>query len=124
MNWEHAHNNILSLIRKGLSINTINSSCRTVLEVPPYKCKQYNQSEGFKVNIGKESNVTIDIPLSMLKGIYENAIKNNRIYENKVFVKLYPNEQKIHPCHVHVVGQIFVKAKIAIEISTRKYKII
>ena len=123
MNWEKAYQMIISNIKKDLEINTKNSTFRVILETPPYKCVGYN-SEGFKVKIGDNKNSWIEIPISMLKGLYENAIENRNTYNNSVFIKLYEKQQIAHPCHVHVVGQLFVNAKLAIENGSRDYKLI
>jgi hypothetical protein len=122
MNWEKACQMIFSNIQKGLEINTKNSSFRKILEIPPFQCIGYNNCEGFKVRIGSSS--TIVIPLSMLKSTYESAIMNNNTYDNSVFIKLYSIQQTQHPCHVHVVGQIFVHSKLAKQVGNRSYKLL
>lgn len=126
MNWETANSQILSNLSIGLGINTRNSSHRVILQIPPYQCNTFNYGkvEGFKVKIGSSENSTIEIPMSMLKSIYEASINNNGVFDNGVFVKLFAKQQIQHPCHVHVVGQIFVKAKLAKFDGSRKYTLI
>ena len=58
---------------------------RTILEGPDYQCYSYDYAgaKGFKVKIGEKTS--LDIPFTMLQSVFEDAIANNRIYENKVF---------------------------------------
>lgn len=113
MEWELVQKAFLE-ISKGTDLNTKNSSYRVVLENPPYICKKYGyNSIGFKVQIGE--NQYIDIPLKMLNTIYDYSIKMGGIYNSKVFRNLFPKQASGHGCHIHVVGQLFVKAGVAVQ---------
>ena len=48
----------------------------------------------------------------MLKA-YFFAMKSPDGYDSDFFRQRFPIQAKDHPCHVHVVGQIFVVAGIA-----------
>jgi hypothetical protein len=122
MNWEKACQKILSSIHKGMEINTKNSSFRKIIETPPYKCSGYDYCEGFKVRIG--TSATVDIPLSMLKTTFENSLLNQNVYNKSVFIKNFSRQQEQHPCHVHVVGQIFVNANVAVQDGHRNYNML
>jgi len=41
------------------------------------------------------------------------ALKERGMYNKEVFKICYPLQDIDHPCHVHVIGMIFVKAGIA-----------
>ena len=75
---------------------------------------------GFRVRIGIQSDASIKFPWDMLQACYNqmNALKR---YDGKIFKSLYCKQRKQHPCHVHVVGQIFMRAGLAAQISSRVY---
>lgn len=119
MNWKEAETMIRHAIITGVKLDK-----RTILYGPEYACYHYdyNGTKGFKVKIGVDTS--IDIPFTMLQSVFEDAIDNNRIYENKVFRKNFDRQYKAHGCHIHVIGRIFEKAGIATQIDKRRYKII
>lgn len=119
MNWKEAE----TLIRHTIIVSTKLDN-RTIEDGPDHPCwgYNYNGTPGFKIRIGRTT--CIEIPFIMLQTVYEDAIANNRIYENKVFKNKYERQLKSHGCHVHVVGKIFEKAGIAIKIDKRKYKVL
>jgi hypothetical protein len=119
MKWEQAKILISNNIVTGMKFDN-----RTVLEGPDYPCLHYNYAgeKGYKVKIGMTTS--IDIPFSMLQSVFEDAVANNRIYENTVFRKKYNKQYVAHGCHVHVIGRIFEKAGVASQINKRRYKII
>jgi hypothetical protein len=41
----------------------------------------------------------------------------NEVYDGDYFREHFPLQAVDHPCHVHVVGQIFVKAGLAKQIN-------
>lgn len=100
-------------------INTPNSN-RVILKTN-IPCEKYNNDLGIKVQIGQTTSIYI--PYSMLVHLVKDAIQNNRIYNRSVFNTLYPRQCKNHPCHVHVVGMILVRAGIANRLDSRNYKI-
>lgn len=119
MAWSDSHS-LLRDIKKDQLI----SSSRRILDTPPFQCKskRYNYNEeGFLVQIGKASKIKISI--SMLKACYEEAVKNNQIYNRAVFQKFYAVQLKDHGCHVHVIGQIFLLAGVADLFDEHSYKI-
>jgi len=113
MDWNEAKAKIEGKIVVGTDLNT--SRCRNgyrkVIETN-HICKKYNYNgeKGFLVPINKKNK--IEIPWSMLERCFP-ALKEKEGYNKKVFEKYYPCQCKDHPCHVHVVGMIFVKAGIA-----------
>jgi hypothetical protein len=125
MTWAQAHNLIIQNITQGLKLDK-NSRFRIVSQVPPYKCsaKNYNSNEGFKIQIGQKT--FIDIPITMLQTIFNDAALNNGIYNKNVFRIHYPTqaEKNGHPCHVHVVGKIFEIAGIATMEDKNNYRLI
>lgn len=114
MAWNEAHNLIIENILIGTDLNTENSTFRFVLQEPPYPCtrQEFLGLPGFKVKIGLTS--CIDVPMLMLKSIYEQSIVNNQIYNHEVFNHLYPQILKVKGCYVHVVGMIFLVSGVAI----------
>ena len=118
MNWKKAESLISRNIVAGMKLDN-----RTVLEGPDYQCCKYDYAgtNGYKVKIG--ANTSIDIPFTMLQAVYEDAIINNRTYENKIFKKKYSRQLAAHPCHVHVIGRIFEKSGVATQVDNRRYKI-
>lgn len=62
------------------------------------------------VPIGKSD--IVKIPWSMLLECF-NQMNDSGYYDGVFFNKRYPRQALDHPCHVHVVGRIFVVAGIA-----------
>jgi hypothetical protein len=118
MNWREAEVLIYHAVAAGMKLDN-----RTILDGPDYPCYHYdyNGTKGFKVKIGMDTS--IDIPFTMLQSVFEDAIINNRTYENKVFKKKYARQLIAHPCHVHVIGRIFEKSGVATQVDKRRYKI-
>jgi len=113
MAWNEAHNLIIEYILIGTDLNTARSTDRTVQEVPPYPCIRFGfgGSVGFKVIIGDKD--FIEVPLEMLRNIYEQSVINNQIYNHHVFDQLYPQILRVKGCFVHVVGMIFQVSGVA-----------
>jgi predicted HTH transcriptional regulator len=115
MNWDQVIIKIKEKIQLGTDVNTIVSTYRFVVEIPPYKCKQYDNKEGYKVKIGE--NNAIKIPISMLQTLFQNSQKNNNTYNTKVFRDAFPVQAKNHGCHVHVIGKIFEKSGSVVNVG-------
>ena len=113
MNWAEASILIKNTIQKGDDVNSQKSTFRFVDQVPPFQCKRYDykNEEGYKVRIGVKH--LIEIPISMLETTFNQALANNRTYNNKVFADAFPKQAKNHGCHVHVVGRIFELSGVA-----------
>jgi len=113
MNWAEASILIKNTIQRGDDVNTHKSTFRFVIQVPPFQCNRYNyqNEEGYKVSIGERDFVVI--PITMLETVFNLAVENNRIYDNKVFADAFPKQVKDHGCHVHVVGRIFELCGVA-----------
>jgi len=106
MQWIEAYKEIQNLKKDQLI-----SASRKILQIPPYLCnsKRYDYNEiGFEIKIGQISK--IKIPISVLQSCYEEALINEGFYNRSVFKKSYPLQLTDHACHVHVIGQLFVKA--------------
>ena len=107
MNWYEAKAKIKDNIKVGTDFNTTNSHYRFVKAIEENK---------FIIPIGKSSNISIS--WEMIEKCFQ-ALNGNG-YNGKYFRKLYPAKAANHPCHVHVIGQIFVAANIAF-IDKSKY---
>ena len=101
MNWKEAKSRISKSIYVGLDLNSKKSKQRRILGYNPHGC--------FVVSIGRRAS--INIPWNMLKNCFD-AMIDKECYDGRVFRSLYPREAKVHPCYVHVIGQIFVVGKI------------
>lgn len=118
MEWKEASKKIQQLKKDELI-----TTSRKILQIPPYLCnsKRYNYNEpGFEIKIGKKSK--IKIPVSIIQYCYEEALKNGGLYNRQIFKKLYPFQLSDHACHVHSIGQLFVKAGLADFIDKQNYK--
>lgn len=113
MIWEEALPLIIQHIVVGTDLNPA-LQYRNVVAGPNYVCNtyDYNGSLGYSVQIG--ANNFIEIPLSMLEILLNNAMGNGGIYNNGVFHDTFPQQLNNHGCHVHVVGKIFQNAHIAL----------
>lgn len=113
MTWAQAKSRIARRIRVGTDLNNLNSSHRIVLSVRNDISSSrygYNNEDGFQVQIGSDSSICI--PLSMLRTCY-GALGSQNGYGGAFFRQHYATQAGDHPCHVHVVGQIFVTAGLA-----------
>lgn len=121
MEWKEAVQLLISNIQRDLHL-TPNVNFKIVREVPPYRCKNYNNSEGFRVQVGTTSFV--NIPLEMLQTIFEASIQNKNTYKRAVFKEFFPRELNTKPCNVHSVGKLFEHAGIMEMVDKRTYRII
>lgn len=115
MEWGKAKVQIIQNVSVGTDLNTSDSSHRTVLEIRKNiysKRYGYKNESGFQVRIGSSSS--IPIPFSVLKQCY-GALAKSSGYNGDFFRNHFPKQADDHPCHVHVVGQIFVAAGLAKE---------
>ncbi len=121
MTWEQTEILLKENVKVGLHL-TPHTNYKFVREVPPFICKNYNNTEGFRVQVGKSSY--INLPLSMLKELYQTASQNNNIYNSSVFKNAYPKEIGYKPCYVHSVGKLFEHAGVMKLINKREYIIV
>lgn len=123
MDWKEARYRIETHVRVGTDLNTKASTYRFVDEVDaPIKSDRYgyDNERGFVVPIGQSNK--IKIPWSMLEAcFYELGTPDG--YSTDSFRERFPLQYKDHPCHVHVVGQIFAIAGIA-EAEGNRYRAI
>lgn len=121
MDWNEALEKIRHKVKKGMCIDP-QSKFRFIIDGPDYACHSYNYNgtNGYKVKIGTKES--INIPISMLKVIFEETLANNGVYNNGVFSKYFGLQKNHHPCHVHVVGKIFLVAGIVTQDNKRDYK--
>ena len=121
MKWNEA----LPLLKANIGLDlhlTPDKSFKIVREIPPYKCKNYHNAEGFRVQVGTKSFV--NIPLEMLKTVFEASLKNNKTYDRDIFRDQFPRELNAKPCNVHSVGKLFEHAGIMLMVDKRNYQIL
>ena len=118
--WFSAQAKINANILIGTDLNTSFSSFRKIKSI----CTDINnerygyfKEKGFEVSIGQSTKVKI--PWSMLEKCFA-ALSSTEGYSGKFFREFYPQQAKDNPCHVHVVGQIFVVSGLA-NTENRKY---
>ena len=113
MDWEDAQDKIKAYIKVDTDLNTPSSSRRVVESVasPIYSKRYgYRNESGFVVPIGQSAK--LKIPWSILKKCF-SQLNSSEGYSGASFRKQFPLQAKDHPCHVHVVGRIFVVAGLA-----------
>ena len=113
MNWDQAQRQIRAKIRAGTDLNTPASTYRFAKSVSSTFDSHrygYHNERGFTVSIGRSNRIRI--PWSMLKECFAQVISPDG-YDGTSFRKQFPLQALDHPCHVHVVGRIFVAAGIA-----------
>jgi hypothetical protein len=118
MKWEK----VLELLKSNIQLDlhlTPEKSFKIVREIPPYKCRNYNDVDGFRVQVGE--NTHVNIPLTMLETIFEASKRNNNIYNRAIFKENFPRELNAKPCNVHSVGKLFEHAGIMQKIDKRNY---
>ncbi|WP_341222143.1 hypothetical protein [Polaribacter atrinae] len=103
MNWNEAELLLRKNIHTSLHLSP-DAQFKIVKEIPPFKCKNYNSSEGFRIQVGAKNEV--NIPISMLQKLYEKTILNNGIYNRTIFKENFPRELNNKPCYVHSVGKL------------------
>jgi hypothetical protein len=120
MNWSEAELLLRKNIHKSLHLSP-ESQFKIVKEIPPFQCKNYNSSEGFRVQVGAKNE--INIPISMLQKIYEKSILNKGVYNRAIFKECCPRELNNKPCYVHSVGKLFEWSGVMEMIDKTNYKI-
>ena len=121
MKWNEA----LPLLKAKIGLNlhlTPEKNFKIVRDIPPYKCKNYNNSEGFRVQVG--TNTSVNIPLDMLEIIFEATKQNNNTYNRAIFETNFPRELKAKPCNEHSVDKLFEHAGIMQMLDKRNYQIL
>jgi hypothetical protein len=121
MNWNEAELLIRKNIHKALHLSP-ESQFKIVKEVPPYKCKNYNFSEGFRIQVGAKNE--INVPISMLKKIYGKTILSGGIYNRAIFKENFPRELINKPCYIHSVGKLFEYSGCMKKVNNYDYKIV
>jgi hypothetical protein len=121
MNWNEALLSLKTTIGLDLHL-TPEKNFKFIREIPPYKCKNYNNSEDFKVQVGERSFV--NIPLEILETIFEAAKLNNNTCNRAVFKSNLPRELNAKPCNLHSVGKLFEHAGVMEMIDAQNYKIV
>jgi hypothetical protein len=119
MTWNEARELIRHNISLDTDINTEQSTFRKIMNINHY-CNRYdyNNELGFSVRIGQSTQ--IEIPWSILHNCF-NALSLPKGYNGTFFREHYQTQAEQHPCHVHVVGMIFVVSGIANKINSRSY---
>jgi len=110
MDWPEAREWIRQRTRVGTDVNSPRSTRRVVEALGPLAAGDrygYRAETGFLVRIG-ESN-SIRIPWTMLETCF-SALQTGPGYDGAFFRKHFPVQARDHPCHVHVVGQIFPRS--------------
>jgi len=115
--WSKARETIERTIRKGTSLGRQGTSRREVVEVD-HSCSRHGGERGFEVRIGVNSAETVDIPWSMLETCYGELVSGG--YDARTFRKHYAPQARVHPCHVHVVGMMLVRAGLATSDSRKQ----
>ena len=112
MNWEEAQIMIRNAMVIGSNINTNNSTDRKIVAVDvPLDKYDYNGALGFQVKIGVASKKQISIPWEILEVCFAQ-LNTKQGYNVKFYKENFPRQYN-HPCHVHTVGQIFMRSGIA-----------
>lgn len=120
MNWEEAEINLRETINFNEHLAG-EEQYKIVTNIPPYICRNFKE-EGFRIRVGKTNY--INVPISMLRLVFESSIINNGIYERKIFERLYPILCADRPCYVHSLGRLFVRADVMTPNGQRKYSIL
>ena len=100
MKWDLARISIRGL-KEGTDLNTNKSHCRSFVGIT---------ERDVKVQIGK--TIQIEIVDEVLKLCF-NALSTPQGYNTWFFQEQFPNLYRAHRCHVHAIGQLFVKAGVA-----------
>ncbi|MFY0689798.1 MAG: hypothetical protein JXQ90_21695 [Cyclobacteriaceae bacterium] len=120
IDWNQAKQRLEDNIQRDFDL-TSRTTYKIVVATPPYKCKNYENAIGYRIQVGKVS--FINIPFEMLEKLFLSALSNNGIYENAIFKQLYPKQLSQKPCHVHSIGLLFEKAGVMTKRDSRKYSI-
>ena len=113
MNWNPAESRIRACVKVGTDLNTPASTYRFVESVDAIINSErygYHNERGFAVSIGRSNSIRV--PWSMLKECFFQLDSPNG-YDGTFFRRRFPLQARDHPCHIHVVGRLFVAAGIA-----------
>ncbi len=121
MEWSVAKALISKRIFINCDLNTAESRWRRVLETGPLRDQKtygYHNETGFVVSVGIVNSISI--PWKMLEICFK-ALYTAEGYDVKFFKSMYRLQEKHQNCHVHVVGQIFVRAGLARRVGSKYY---
>ena len=119
MDWNEAQDKVQTNIKVSTDLNSANSTYRFVKSVDSVinsKRYGYDGERGFVVAIGKSND--IKIPWRMLRECFIQ-LSSSSGYDSVFLNEHFPLQAHDHPCHVHVIGQMFVKAGVARTIGSR-----
>jgi len=119
MDWNEAQGKIQTNIKVNTDLNSAHSTYRFVKSVDSVinsKRYGYHDGRGFVVSIGTSND--IKIPWSMLRECFIQ-LSSSSGYDSVFFNERFPLQAQDHPCHVHVIGQMFVKAGVARTVGSR-----
>lgn len=111
--WHKILERIEAALKVGTNLDTDRSHGRTVMSAGPVRNSRaygYRGCSGWYVRIGRKAQ--IGIPTILLEECYRLMHRHGR-FDSRIFRKRFPRQAAYHPCHSHVVGQIFRKAGIA-----------
>ena len=121
MDWSVAKARISRRITLRFDLNTPESTWREVLEIGPLRDQKtygYHGESGFVVRVGAVNSISI--PWKMLETCF-HALDTSEGYDVKFFKSVYRLQEKHQNCHVHVVGEIFVRAGLARRVGLKYY---
>lgn len=121
MDWKTAEKLLKSKIYVTMDLSP-SSKFKLVKQVPPFKCKNYENVEGFRIQVGAKNE--INIPLKMLELLFERSKQNNNTYNRAVFKENFARELNNKPCYVHSVGKLFEWAGIMKPVNSNTYVIL
>jgi hypothetical protein len=112
MTWDEAKKSMQANLKFGQDLDTEGSDGREIVQVNKSinsRRYRYEDENGFYVSIGVNK---LNIPWSMLEKCFRH-LSRPAGYDGDRFREDYPRQAADHGCHVHVVGQMFVRAGIA-----------
>jgi hypothetical protein len=113
MDWSEAESKIRTMIKVGTDLNTAKSTYRFVKAIDSVTNSErygYHNERGCVVSIGEFNDIRIT--WGLLRECF-SQFNSPRGYDRVSFTQRFPLQSQDHPCHIHVVGQIFVRAGVA-----------
>lgn len=107
MEWSEAKA-ALGKLNVGVCVNTTRSTYRQIIS---------KSENDFQVRVGNSASAFITVTDEMLKNCFV-ALSQEAGYSRNFFKVYYSQKCKSKPCFVHVIGQLFVKAGIAVQDQT------
>ncbi|MGC4116115.1 MAG: hypothetical protein QM765_16345 [Myxococcales bacterium] len=119
MTWAEAQAKIRRSLEPGSNLGSPGAAQHPVLAVDhPCTRRHYAGDPGLLVQLSERPKDLVELPWSMLKTCFSDLVDGG--YGSDTFRRRFPRQAASEPCHVHLIGMVFVVAGLAVTDGRRQ----